>query len=34
MTEEPRVITDLDEQGVLLITMNRPKKKNAFDETQ
>lgn len=26
--------TELDEQGVLLVTMNRPKKKNAFDEEQ
>ncbi|MCP3984024.1 MAG: enoyl-CoA hydratase [bacterium] len=34
MTEEPRVLTDLDEEGVLQITLNRPLRKNAFDEMQ
>lgn len=32
MTE--RVLRELDEEGVLLITFNRPEKKNAFDEAQ
>ena len=32
MTE--RVLTELNEDGVLLITFNRPEKKNAFDEQQ
>jgi enoyl-CoA hydratase/carnithine racemase len=27
-------LTDLDEQGVLLLTLNRPERKNAFDEKQ
>ncbi|MAG30523.1 MAG: enoyl-CoA hydratase [Deltaproteobacteria bacterium] len=34
MSEESRMITELDEHGVLLITMNRPRKKNAFDDRQ
>ena len=34
MCEESRVLTELDEEGVLLVTMNRPEKKNAFDEDQ
>lgn len=34
MTEEPRVLTDLDDEGVLRITLNRPRRKNAFDEVQ
>jgi len=34
MTEATRVIAELDEHGVLLLTMNRPEKKNAFDEEQ
>ncbi len=34
MTEESRVLTDLDEHGVLLVTLNRPQKKNAFDDAQ
>ncbi len=34
MSEEPRVLTELDEHGVLLITMNRPRKKNAIDDPQ
>lgn len=29
-----RVLKDLDEDGVLLLTFNRPEKKNAFDEQQ
>ncbi|MHA7836431.1 MAG: enoyl-CoA hydratase/isomerase family protein [bacterium] len=29
-----RMLTELDEQGVLLVTMNRPARKNAFDEAQ
>ncbi|MGY8737759.1 MAG: enoyl-CoA hydratase/isomerase family protein [bacterium] len=32
--EDARMLTELDEHGVLLVTMNRPKKKNAFDEEQ
>ncbi len=31
---EAPVLKSLDEQGVLLVTFNRPKKKNAFDEAQ
>ena len=34
MSEESRVLTELDDEGVLLVTMNRPEKKNAFDEDQ
>ena len=34
MSDEARVLQELDEHGVLLITLNRPKKKNAFDDTQ
>ncbi len=34
MSEEPRILIDLDEQGVMLITMNRPEKKNAIDDPQ
>lgn len=34
MTEEPRILTDLDGEGVLQMTLNRPRRKNAFDETQ
>ena len=34
MSDESRVLTELDEDGVLLVTMNRPEKKNAFDEEQ
>jgi enoyl-CoA hydratase/carnithine racemase len=34
VSEESRVLTELDEQGVLLITLNRPEKKNAFDDPQ
>ena len=32
--DDARVLTELDEHGVLLVTMNRPERKNAFDETQ
>ena len=34
MAEDQRMLTELDEQGVLLVTMNRPERKNAFDEIQ
>ena len=34
MAEESRILTDLDEHGVLLVTLNRPARKNAFDEAQ
>jgi enoyl-CoA hydratase/carnithine racemase len=34
MADEPRVLSDLDEEGVLHLTLNRPQRKNAFDETQ
>ena len=34
MSEEERVLQELDEHGVLLITLNRPRKKNAFDDPQ
>jgi enoyl-CoA hydratase/carnithine racemase len=34
MSEGPRVLTDLDDDGVLLVTLNRPQKKNAFDDAQ
>lgn len=34
MSDEPRLLTQLDEAGVLLVTLNRPAKKNAFDEAQ
>jgi enoyl-CoA hydratase/carnithine racemase len=34
VADETRMLTELDEHGVLLITMNRPKKKNAFDDPQ
>jgi enoyl-CoA hydratase/carnithine racemase len=34
MSEEPRVLTQLDDEGVLLVTLNRPQKKNAFDDAQ
>lgn len=34
MTGEARILKDLDDEGVLHLTMNRPKKKNAFDEIQ
>jgi enoyl-CoA hydratase/carnithine racemase len=34
MSDEPRILTSLDDEGVLLVTLNRPKKKNAFDDAQ
>jgi enoyl-CoA hydratase/carnithine racemase len=34
MSEEPVVLTERDEEGVLLVTLNRPRRKNAFDEAQ
>jgi enoyl-CoA hydratase/carnithine racemase len=34
LPHESRMLTELDEHGVLLITMNRPEKKNAFDDRQ
>lgn len=34
MSDEARILKELDEHGVLLLTMNRPQRKNAFDETQ
>ncbi len=34
MTDEPRVVQALDEEGVLALTLNRPRRKNAFDEPQ
>jgi enoyl-CoA hydratase/carnithine racemase len=34
MTEDPTILTELDAEGVMLVTLNRPAKKNAFNETQ
>jgi enoyl-CoA hydratase/carnithine racemase len=34
MAEADRVLTQLDDEGVLLVTLNRPQKKNAFDDAQ
>ncbi len=34
MSDDPRVLSELDGEGVLLVTLNRPHKKNAFDEVQ
>jgi hypothetical protein len=34
MADEPRLLTQLDEAGVLLVTLNRPARKNAFDGPQ
>ena len=34
MSTEPRILKDLDDEGVLLVTLNRPRRKNAFDEAQ
>ena len=33
-TQEATVLTELDDDGVLLVTLNRPKRKNAFNEDQ
>jgi enoyl-CoA hydratase/carnithine racemase len=33
-TERESVLRELDDQGVLLVTFNRPHKKNAFDDAQ
>ncbi len=34
MTDETPVLRELDDQGVLLLTLNRPRKKNAFNDPQ
>jgi len=34
MSGESSLLTQLDDEGVLLVTLNRPHKKNAFDEAQ
>lgn len=34
MSEDSRVLCELDDHGVLLVTLNRPEKKNAFDDPQ
>jgi len=34
VSEAPRILKELDEDGVLLVTLNRPRVKNAFDEAQ
>lgn len=34
MSEQERVLKALDDEGVLLLTLNRPERKNAFDEAQ
>jgi enoyl-CoA hydratase/carnithine racemase len=34
MTDDSSVLQELDAEGVLTITFNRPRKKNAFDEAQ
>lgn len=31
---EARILKELDDEGVLLLTLNRPRRKNAFDEEQ
>ena len=33
-SDDTRIRTTLDDDGVLLVTMNRPRKKNAFDDAQ
>ncbi len=34
MSEDAPVLTSLDDDGVLLVTLNRPEKKNAFNDPQ
>lgn len=34
MSDEATVLSNLDDDGVLLVTLNRPARKNAFNETQ
>jgi len=34
MSDSPCVIREIDDEGVLLVTLNRPEKKNAFHEEQ
>ena len=34
MSDETPILTELDEHGVLLVTLNRPHRKNAFSEEQ
>jgi len=34
MKQEPRILTRLDDEGVQQLTLNRPHRKNAFDEQQ
>ncbi|MAE96817.1 MAG: enoyl-CoA hydratase [Deltaproteobacteria bacterium] len=34
MSDEDRILHELDDEGVLHLTLNRPEKKNAFDEIQ
>jgi enoyl-CoA hydratase/carnithine racemase len=34
MSSEARILKQLDDEGVLLLTLNRPRRKNAFDEEQ
>jgi enoyl-CoA hydratase/carnithine racemase len=34
MSSEARILNELDDEGVLLLTLNRPRRKNAFDEEQ
>ena len=34
MSDDTKVLRELDEEGVLLLTLNRPRKKNAFDDEQ
>ena len=34
MSDENCVLKELDGDGVLLVTLNRPKRKNAFNEAQ
>jgi enoyl-CoA hydratase/carnithine racemase len=34
MSSDERILKQLDDEGVLLLTLNRPRRKNAFDEAQ